>query len=65
MDALAAAMPHIAHVHVADLEGRAAPGESGSSDYRPFFRTLKKAATTGCAASSAARWTSKPAARPS
>ena len=47
VDALAAAMPHIAHVHVADLEGRAAPGESGSSEYRPFFRTLKEGGYDG------------------
>jgi sugar phosphate isomerase/epimerase len=36
------AMPHIRHVHVADLEGRLAPGESGKSDYRPFFRVIKE-----------------------
>lgn len=41
LDDLAEAMPLIAHVHVADLANRAAPGQSGSSDYRPFFRTLK------------------------
>ena len=35
------AMPSIRHVHVADKTGRTAPGESGESDYRPFFRVLK------------------------
>ena len=38
------AMPHVRHVHVADRDGRAAPGESGtdgSGDYRPLFATLK------------------------
>lgn len=35
------AMPWIRHVHVADLEGRVAPGMSGTSDYQPFFKTLK------------------------
>ena len=31
------AMPSIAHVHVADSDGRTAPGQSGTSDYQPFF----------------------------
>jgi sugar phosphate isomerase/epimerase len=35
------AMPHIRHVHVSDLAGRVAPGESAKSDFRPFFRVLK------------------------
>lgn len=35
------AMPWIAHVHLADNEGRTAPGESGTSDYRTVFRVLK------------------------
>lgn len=38
---LEAAMPWIRHVHLADKEGRVAPGQSGTSDYRPFFRVLK------------------------
>ena len=38
---LEAAMPHIAHVHVADRDGRTAPGESGTSDYGPFMKMLK------------------------
>lgn len=36
------AMPSIAHVHVADRDGRTAPGESGTSDYKPFFKVLKQ-----------------------
>jgi len=40
---LEAAMPWIRHVHLADMEKRVAPGESGKSDYRPFFRVLKQA----------------------
>ena len=36
-----AAAPLIAHVHVADLDNRTPPGESGTSDYRPIFRLLK------------------------
>jgi len=39
---LEAAMPAIAHVHVADKAGRVAPGESGKSDYAPFLRVLKE-----------------------
>ena len=38
---LEAAMPSIAHVHVADKEGRVAPNESGKSDYLSFFKVLK------------------------
>ena len=41
LDNLREAMPSIRHVHVADKMGRTAPGESGQSDYRPFFRVLK------------------------
>jgi sugar phosphate isomerase/epimerase len=37
----------IRHVHVADLQGRVAPGQSGKSDYRPLFRVLKDAAYPG------------------
>lgn len=43
LENLAAAMPWIRHVHVADKDGRVPPGESGSADYRPFFRVLKQA----------------------
>ena len=35
------AMPWIKHVHLADKVGRVAPGLSGQSDYKPFFRVLK------------------------
>lgn len=38
-----AAMPWIAHAHVADRDGRVAPGESGASDYKPLFGVLKRA----------------------
>jgi sugar phosphate isomerase/epimerase len=38
---LKAAMPSIKHVHLADKDGRVAPGLSGTADYRPFFRVLK------------------------
>jgi len=39
---LEAAMPWIKHVHVADKDGRVAPGVSGTSDYVPFFKVLKQ-----------------------
>lgn len=41
LDAIRDAGQLIQHVHVADKEGRVAPGESGKSDYSPFFRALK------------------------
>jgi sugar phosphate isomerase/epimerase len=41
------AMPWIRHVHVADKDGRVAPGESGTADYRPFFKVIKAAGYTG------------------
>jgi sugar phosphate isomerase/epimerase len=44
---LARWMPSIAHVHVADKDGRTAPGQSGTSDYQPFFSVLKKAGYDG------------------
>ncbi len=37
------AVGSIRHVHVADLNGRVAPGLSGRADYRPLFRLLKQA----------------------
>jgi len=43
LEDLKRAMPHIRHVHVSDLDGRLPPGETGKSDYRPFFRVLKQA----------------------
>lgn len=35
------AMGQIRHVHLADRDGRVAPGESGTADYRPVFSVLK------------------------
>ena len=32
----------IKHVHLADKDGRVAPGLSGSADYRPLFKALKQ-----------------------
>lgn len=42
LENLRAAMPWIKHVHLADKVGRVAPGLSGQSDYKPFFRVLKE-----------------------
>ncbi len=42
LENLRAAMPWIKHVHLADLEDRMPPGESGKDDYRPVFRILKE-----------------------
>ncbi len=47
LDNLRAAMPHIKHVHLADVAGRVAPGLGGTSDYKPFFRVLKDGKYTG------------------
>jgi sugar phosphate isomerase/epimerase len=47
LESLRSAMPAIWHVHVADKEGRVPPGESGKSDYRPFFRVLKDGGYSG------------------
>jgi sugar phosphate isomerase/epimerase len=41
LDALRDAMPSIRHVHVADRDGRVAPGQTTTVDYGPFFRVLK------------------------
>jgi len=41
LENLKAAMPWIKHVHLADKEGRVAPGLSGKADYRPVFKILK------------------------
>jgi len=43
LENLRAAMPWIKHVHLADKVGRVAPGLSGQSDYRSFFKVLKDA----------------------
>lgn len=42
LENLLAAMKSIRHVHVADKDGRVAPGESGTSDYEPIFRVLRQ-----------------------
>ncbi len=42
-----AAMPWIRHVHLADKDGRVAPGLSGTADYRKFFGVLKQANYNG------------------
>jgi len=34
-------MSWIKHVHLADKDGRVAPGLSGTADYRPLFKALK------------------------
>ncbi|HSV15660.1 MAG TPA: sugar phosphate isomerase/epimerase family protein [Tepidisphaeraceae bacterium] len=44
---LQAAMPWIKHVHLADKDGRVAPGLSGTADYRPVFKILKGAGYDG------------------
>ena len=40
-------LPQIRHVHLADKDGRVAPGESKTSDYRPIFALLKRAGYDG------------------
>jgi sugar phosphate isomerase/epimerase len=47
LEDLKKALPHIRHVHVSDLEGRRPPGETGTSDFRPFFRVLKQGGYNG------------------
>jgi sugar phosphate isomerase/epimerase len=41
LESLRDAMPKIRHVHLADPQGRVAPGLSGLVDYRPVFKILK------------------------
>lgn len=48
LENLRLAMDSIRHVHVADKVGRTPPGESGQSDYIPFFSVLKSAGYSGC-----------------
>ena len=36
------AMPWVAHVHVADVRDRRAPGETAQHDYRPLFAALQR-----------------------
>jgi len=47
LENLQAALPSIKHVHLADKDGRTAPGESGKSDYRPLFHVLKQGGYNG------------------
>jgi sugar phosphate isomerase/epimerase len=47
LEDLTKAMPFIHHVHVSDVDGRLPPGESGKSDFRPFFNVLKKGGYNG------------------
>jgi sugar phosphate isomerase/epimerase len=47
LEHLRQAMASIKHVHVADKDGRVAPGESGTADYRPFFAVLKQGGYNG------------------
>ena len=47
LETIAPAAKSILHVHVADKEGRTAPGQSGTSDYAPFFRVIKNAGYDG------------------
>jgi len=42
MEHLEGAVKWIKHVHVADKDGRAAPGETGNSSYQPIFAALRK-----------------------
>jgi len=44
---IASAGGAIKHVHVADKDGRVAPGLSGTADYGPFFTELKRAGYNG------------------
>jgi D-psicose/D-tagatose/L-ribulose 3-epimerase len=47
LNTIAPAAKSIMHVHVADKDGRVAPGLSGTADYRPFFAPLKRAGYDG------------------
>lgn len=47
LGAFEAALPWIAHVHLADHDGRLLPGNSGTSDYLPLFRLLKTSGYDG------------------
>jgi sugar phosphate isomerase/epimerase len=41
VDVILKAGPWLNHVHVSDIEKRAAPGETGKCDYRTFFNAVK------------------------
>lgn len=47
LEGVQAAAPWVKHVHLADKAGRVPPGESGMSDYRPFFRIFKQGGYAG------------------
>ena len=47
LESLERAIGWIKHVHLADTEGRVAPGLSGKADYLPFFRVLKNGGYDG------------------
>lgn len=57
---LEAAMKSIKHVHLADRDGRTAPGWSGTSDYVPFFAVLKRGGYDGRIAVEAPKFTDNP-----
>jgi sugar phosphate isomerase/epimerase len=57
---LEAAMKSIKHVHLADRDGRTAPGLSGTSDYVPFFAVLKRGGYDGRIAVEAPKFTDAP-----
>jgi sugar phosphate isomerase/epimerase len=57
LEDLKAAMPWIKHVHLADRDGRVAPGESGAADYRPFFQVLKQGGYGGLISVEALKFT--------
>jgi len=61
-ESIADAADLIAHVHVAELEGRTPPGTHGE-DLRPYFRPLKQAGYDG-AYSLECRWDDLPAQAP-
>lgn len=47
LEHLAQAVNMVAHVHLADRDGRQAPGETDASDYRPIFQILQSAGYKG------------------
>jgi sugar phosphate isomerase/epimerase len=49
LENLAAVAGSLVHVHLADRDGRAAPGATGASDYRPIFQVLQASGFKGTA----------------
>lgn len=47
LEHIADAIGSLRHVHVADKEGRVAPGLSGKSDYHPIFKILRQGNYSG------------------